>query len=1188
MKRMLSLFCAIALLACLLPQVAFGADPLALYFGFCGENITWTLNAETGVLEISGAGKMDNLSFEWPWLTYSSSIKTISIADSVTSVGASAFKDCSEVTSVTIPNSVTAIDSSAFEGCTALGSITIPNSVTSIGSAAFRNCTSLARINIPDSITVIDTETFYNCTSLTWIEIPDGVTSIMLRAFYGCTSLGSITIPDSVSCIMSGAFHNTDYYNSSWGWSGNYLYIGHHLVATKDNTVTSAYIRSGTKTIADYAFYEFSALTSISIPDSVTSIGNYAFQNCYKLENISIPDSVTMIGADAFTNTEYYDNSRNWINNILYIGNFLLKGTSYCKEITVREGTKLIASSAFMDCTKLQSITIPESVTSIGAQAFEGCSELKSITIPGRVASIGERAFEYCSKLESVTICEGVTSIGDLAFAYCSGLMILTIPDSATGIGKQGFFCCAALKSVTIGSGVASIGDEAFKSSGLLSVTIPDNVQSIGDGAFARSSSLLSINVTSGNERYCSVDGVLYNKSKTHLLCYPAGRSGSFSIPSGVTYIGYGAFDFCTGLTSVSIPDGVKYIGEWAFNACTALKSVSVPSSVKSIGFKAFYDCRGLTSITIEAGVTSIGGDAFGGCTALTSVCIPGSVTKILSSTFFGCTALVSVTIGHGVETVGSYAFSGCTKLASVTIGSNVKSIGNNAFPVGAATTNVYFHGTKAQWKAIEMGLNNDHLDRYARMHYLDAHKHEFSEIITSPTCTVFGYTTHVCSCGYSYADAYVDALGHDFRSHPAKAATCTETGWNAYKTCTRCDYTTFTETPPLGHNLVKHLAKAASCTEAGWKAYKTCTRCDYTTFTEIPPLGHALIHTNHEDGTHTANCTRCDYSLTEAHTFTNGVCICGASEVVIEAAYPILDENINMVYAVSVPAGAQNPRMVFTYQGTDYTVTNYTVNDSGKYCFTFADINPQCMGDPISAVLHAELNGEDYTDAVLNYSVKQYCVNTMNSHADDPALKTLLSDLLTYGATAQEYSNYKADELVTEGLNLTPSRFEAFTCKPISFSGIRNVNVDWIAASLVLQNTLAVRFYFTTTSVRGLTVRCSINGRLQSFSSSDFVKAGNGSNLYYIEMIGVNANEFDDEITAAFYQRNTQIGRSVSYSVNTYISSMQNSENTNLRALVRALYNYGASAAAYSSEKQKNTSCFPTPEHQYSKNART
>ena len=144
----------------------------------------------------------------------SPSLQSITIPDSVTSIGVSAFSFCSSLQSVTIPDSVTSIGDSAFEDCSSLQSVTIPDSVTCIGDRAFYGCSSLQSITIPDSVTSIGDSAFEHCYSLQSVTIPDSVTSIGYRAFYYCTSLQSVTIPNSVTSIGDEAFSGCSFLQS--------------------------------------------------------------------------------------------------------------------------------------------------------------------------------------------------------------------------------------------------------------------------------------------------------------------------------------------------------------------------------------------------------------------------------------------------------------------------------------------------------------------------------------------------------------------------------------------------------------------------------------------------------------------------------------------------------------------------------------------------------------------------------------------------------------------------------------------------------------------------------------------------------------------------------------------------------------------------------------------------------------
>ena len=300
----------------------------------------------------------------------------------------------------------------------------------------------------------------------------------------------------------------------------------------------------------------------------------------------------------------------------------------------------------------------------------------------------------------------------------------------------------------------------------------------------------------------------------------------SMTIPDSVTCIGNCAFKDCSSLASVTIPDSVASIGVYAFCGCTSLKSVTIPDSVTSIGDYAFGFCTSLTGIWVDGGsshyfsdasgvlfnkdktvlaqcpgafsgsyvipdgVTSINDAAFVNCTSLTSVTIPDGVTNIGYEVFAGCTSLANMVLPNGVTRIGAEAFEWCTSMKNITIPDGVMSIGYDAFLNCKSLTNVYFTGTEEAWNGITIDGGNDAL-KNANIHYnYVSHTHSYKDIVTAPTCTAKGYTTHTCACGDSYVDTYVDALGHAWdNGKVTKEPTATETGVRTY-TCTRCNET--------------------------------------------------------------------------------------------------------------------------------------------------------------------------------------------------------------------------------------------------------------------------------------------------------------------------------------------------------------------------------------------------------------
>ena len=332
------------------------------------------------------------------------SLRSITIPDSVTEIGNSAFRNCTSLTSITIPNSVTSIGEYAFSGCTSLTSVSIPDSVTEIGNSAFRNCTSLTSVTIPNSVTSIGEYAFYGCTSLTSVSIPDSVTEIGNSAFRNCTSLTSVTIPNSVTSIGEYAFY---------GCTGE-LIVNCNICGYENGGSVS-----GTNILNGYSPFYNSKFEKITIGNSVTSIGYRAFYNCKSLTSVTIHNSAPSISSNAFYGctllSDVYVHITDLVtyttgNTVSRIGDntHLLVNGVEITELLIPYGIASIGNSAFRKCTSLTSVSIPDSVTSIGSSAFSNCTSLTSISIPDSVTSIGSSAFYGCTLLKEM-YCKSTT-----------------------------------------------------------------------------------------------------------------------------------------------------------------------------------------------------------------------------------------------------------------------------------------------------------------------------------------------------------------------------------------------------------------------------------------------------------------------------------------------------------------------------------------------------------------------------------------------------------------------------------------------------------------------------------------------------------------------------------------------------------------------------------------------------------
>ena len=285
-----------------------------------------------------------------------SKIASVTVPEGVTELSYT-FYGFKDLIKVKLPESLTSVGNSAFEDCSSLASVNIPDSVTSIGSSAFHNCNSLASVNIPEGVPEIFSHTFDGCGNLTGITIPASVTFIGYRAFINCTGLTSVVFAEAsqLGSIGDSAF---------WGCRR----LAHIIIP------------EGVVSIGEYAFYSCETMESITIPASVKTISDHAFFCSYRLKTVYITDLKAWLEIDFENDSsvtgEVYSNPLNYAQN-LYLNGELVES------LEIPEETQVIRQGLFRNATCLKRVAIPRSLAGVAANAFEKCTNITEVFYEG-------------------------------------------------------------------------------------------------------------------------------------------------------------------------------------------------------------------------------------------------------------------------------------------------------------------------------------------------------------------------------------------------------------------------------------------------------------------------------------------------------------------------------------------------------------------------------------------------------------------------------------------------------------------------------------------------------------------------------------------------------------------------------------------------------------------------------------
>lgn len=551
-------------------------------------------------------------------------------------ISAGAFQQCEKMTTIKIPSQVRTLGNYAFEFCSSATSITGLNYATSIGTGVFSSCTSLQKAIWSSKVSKISDSAFADCTGLTSISIPSNVTEIGASAFKSCTKVsGTLTIPDRVEKIGANAFYNC----ASTETGITKCIIGTGVTSIGDNAFYNcnklADLEWRTTSLTQIGAGAFSetALEKFVVPSSVTEIGvnpfvggklteievqqgntKYAVENkmlvtkdvpqkkvisypCRAGSDAVVPDTVTVIGAKAFQKAqistvdlpegvedmEEYAFASSGLTTVKLpkslpsVGRYAFSGTMSLQSVEFQQGLSTIEERAFSQATALKEVSFPGSLMTIENCAFQYAAALTSVNgVGGKLTTVEDSVFEGCSKLNDVKFGGDLETLGNYAFRNCRAISEITLPDKLRTIGTGVFSGCIKLNRIVFPNSIESVGASAlYGCTSLESVDFGSIIQEITGDVFEGCMKLARITISENNPNMMAEKNVLYNKAKTKIIYYAAGKpDDKFSVPEGVETVGSKAFTYCSHLEALRFPETVKKMESYAVYNNTGLSKI--------------------------------------------------------------------------------------------------------------------------------------------------------------------------------------------------------------------------------------------------------------------------------------------------------------------------------------------------------------------------------------------------------------------------------------------------------------------------------------------------------------------------------------------------------------------------------------------------------------------------------------
>ena len=576
-----------------------------------------------------------------------------------------------KITKLIVPEYVTEIGENAFRGCSSIGSIEFSGNGSPLGlkiaARAFHNNTSLTQLTLPANLISLGVYAFGYCSKLERVDVQvkQATAALVVDAF--CTDPQYIedmkeTNPSATIDSYYVKFVNLDAAVTLFDIGGVF---GNKLQGVTVDPNNQSYTAENgvvySKNFSEILYFPYGKTGEFVLHEDVVTINSKVFMNASMLTKVTIGAKVTKIGDSAFGNCTS------------------LKTVVFASSDEVADGHSMtIEDSAFVGCSSLTEFVIPDYVTKLGSGAFKECTSLTTIIVPGNVKTLGDEVFASCSSLQNAIFEEGVEEIGKKVFADCKQLLEVSFPATLTSI---------------------AIDDDAPLSN-----------------TFLDSNNVSKVNIAEGNEKYASIDGVVYGytlkegsqqSALTDLLYCPVGASGKdgvVDIPNTVEYISAGAFKNNKNITEIKFSQGILgdlEIGADAFSGCQKLATITLPAGLKTMKTGLFNNCTSLVTLTIPNTVSRMEVNIFIGCTNLANIIFEegnesnplvldeGSADNVATSgqpcydvkgVFFGANALDTLELPNRVSTISKYAFSYGGAPKTLIIPSSVTKIDEHAF----------------------------------------------------------------------------------------------------------------------------------------------------------------------------------------------------------------------------------------------------------------------------------------------------------------------------------------------------------------------------------------------------------------------------------------------------------------------------------------------------------------------------